>query len=39
MNNTALRAKAQDTNYTHMVFKDKEHELFYYQTLKQGGEL
>lgn len=38
MNNTALRAKAQDTNYnTHMVFKDKEQELFYYQTLKQGG--
>lgn len=42
MNNTALRAKAQsvkvqDTNYTHMVFKDKEHEVFYYQTLKQAG--
>lgn len=42
MNITALRAKAQsvqvqNTNYTHMVFKDKEQELFYYQTLKQAG--
>ncbi len=42
MNDTALRAKAQlvqvqDTNYTHMVFKNKEQELFYYQTLKQAG--
>ena len=41
MNDTALRAKAQlvqvqNTNYTHMVFKDKEQELFYYQTLKQA---
>lgn len=42
MNITALRAKAQfvqvqNTNYIHMVFKDKEQELFYYQTLKQAG--
>lgn len=36
MNNTALRAGAQSTNNTHMVFANEEHEKFYYEKLEQA---
>ncbi len=36
MNNTALRAGAQSTNNTHMVFANEEHKKFYYEKLKQA---
>ena len=36
MNNTALRAEAQSADNTHMVFKDNEHEKFYYEKLEQA---
>ena len=36
MNNTALRAETQSADSTHMVFKDNEHEKFYYEKLEQA---
>ena len=36
MNNTALRAGAQSSNNTHMVFADEEHEKFYIEKLGQA---
>ena len=36
MNNTALRAGAQNANNTHMVFANEEHERFYYEKLEQA---
>ena len=38
MNNTALRAKAQSTNNTHMVFANGEHEKFYFEKLEQAED-
>ena len=36
MNNTALRAEVRNTNSTHMVFANEEHEKFYYEKMEQG---
>lgn len=36
MSNTALRAEAPSASNTHMVFKDKKHENFYFEKLKQA---
>ncbi len=36
MNNTAVSAQVQGTDNTHMVFKDEEHEKFYYGKLAQA---
>lgn len=36
MNNTALRAGAQNTDNIHMVFIDSKHEKFYYEKLEQA---
>lgn len=36
MNNTAVSAQVQGTDNRHMVFKDEEHEKFYYEKLAQA---
>ena len=36
MNNTALRAGAQSSNNTHMVFANEEHEKFCFEILEQA---
>lgn len=36
MSNTAVSAQVQGTDNTHMVFRDEEHEKFYYGKLEQA---